>query len=161
MCGRYYRLEDKQALSKYFHAQPIDEGEYAYTPAYNIAPTTLQPVIRQSRETDAREIVPMRWGLVGHNSAGPDPKRSTFNARSESVEKSPLWRSPFQRHRCLVPLSGFYEWKNRNAVPSAFPSKTLPCSPSPGSGTHGRIRPTEPGSKALPCSPPKPTSSWQ
>jgi len=40
MCGRYYRLEDKQALSKYFHAQPIDEGEYAYTPAYNIAPTT-------------------------------------------------------------------------------------------------------------------------
>lgn len=111
MCGRYYRLGDKQALAEHFRAQPVDEGAFASVPAYNIAPSTLQPVIRQSRETDAREIVPMRWGLVGHNSAGPDPKRSTFNARSETVEKSPLWRSPFLRRRCLVPLSGFYEWR--------------------------------------------------
>ena len=30
----------------------------------------------------------MRWGLVGHNSDGPDPKRSTFNARAETLERA-------------------------------------------------------------------------
>lgn len=120
ICGRYYRLEDKQALAEHFPRAALDEGEFAYVAAYHIAPSTTQPVIRQSREADAREIIPMRWRLVGYNSASPDPKRSTFNARSETVERSPLWRGPFQRRRCLVPLSGFYEWKNRSAPLSLF-----------------------------------------
>jgi putative SOS response-associated peptidase YedK len=52
----------------------------------------------------------MRWGLVGYHSTGPDPKRASFNARAESLEKSGLWRGPFHRHRCLIPASGFFEW---------------------------------------------------
>ena len=106
MCGRYYRVEDKQEIADYFHAQAIGE-DLDYVPGFNIAPTTVQPVIRLARESDTRDLVPMRWGLVGYNSAGPDPKRSTFNARAETLDRSPLWRVPFLRRRCLVPLSGF------------------------------------------------------
>lgn len=62
----------------------------------------------------------MRWGLVGFGSAGPDPKRSTFNARAESLESSILWRRPLHRHRCIVPLSGFYEWRKSDRVPFRF-----------------------------------------
>jgi len=63
MCGRYYRIEDKQAIAEYFHAEAIGD-ELAYVPGYNIAPTTTQPIIRNARDTDTREIAPMRWLLV-------------------------------------------------------------------------------------------------
>ncbi|RRA50468.1 SOS response-associated peptidase [Acidipila sp. EB88] len=125
MCGRYYRAGDKQEIAERFRAEFSDDTLYA-APGYNIAPTTTQPVIRLSRETDRREIVPMRWGLVGHNSSGPDPKRSTFNARSETIEKSPLWRVPFRRRRCLVPLSGFYEWRKPERTAFRFGLKAEP-----------------------------------
>jgi putative SOS response-associated peptidase YedK len=53
----------------------------------------------------------MRWGLVGFGSSGPDPQRSTFNARSEGLESSNLWRRPLHRQRALIPASGFFEWR--------------------------------------------------
>ena len=68
----------------------------------------------------------MRWGLVGHNSSGPDPKRSTFNARAEAIDKSPLWRVPFRRRRCLVVLSGFFEWKKPERTAFRFGLKDMP-----------------------------------
>jgi putative SOS response-associated peptidase YedK len=33
-------------------------------PSYNIAPMTVQPIVRLARDTGERELVPMRWGLV-------------------------------------------------------------------------------------------------
>jgi len=109
MCGRFYLTADLQQIADVFHAEAAD-ATFSLPPAYNIAPTTNQPVIRQNRDTFNREIVPMRWGLVGNHSTGPDPKLSTFNARSDSLQRSNLWRTPFHRHRCLVPLNGWYEW---------------------------------------------------
>ncbi len=120
MCGRYYRDFSIQQMAEQFRAEPAEGELLAAAPAYNIAPTTTQPVIREARDTDGREIVQMRWGLVGHNTAGPDPKRATFNARAETIGKSPLWRSPFQRRRCLVPLSGFFEWRKPDKAPFRF-----------------------------------------
>jgi putative SOS response-associated peptidase YedK len=62
----------------------------------------------------------MRWGLVGYGSAGPGPKRPTFSARAEDLESRTLWRRPLHRHRCLVPLSGFYEWRRSDRSPFRF-----------------------------------------
>lgn len=125
MCGRYYRVGDKQAIAEYFRVG-ASAYDAVYAPAYSVAPSTTQPVIRQARGTEQREIVPMRWGLVGHSSEGPDPKRSTFNARAENIERSPLWRVPFQRRRCLVPVSGFYEWKKPARQAFRFTVKDSP-----------------------------------
>jgi putative SOS response-associated peptidase YedK len=94
MCGRYYRTKDKQAIAEFFHAEPTGD-ELLYAPGYNIAPTTIQPVIRQNRVTLTPEAVPMCWGLVGYYSTGPDPKRASFNARAESLEKSGFWARSF------------------------------------------------------------------
>jgi putative SOS response-associated peptidase YedK len=41
----------------------------------------------------------MRWGLVGFGSTGPDPKRATFNARADNLERSGLWRAPLHKRR--------------------------------------------------------------
>ena len=119
MCGRYYRTFDVQALSEELRAEATGDP-LAYAPAYNVAPTTTQPVLRQDRDHAARELVPMRWGLVGFGSAGIDPRRSTFNARAENLERSSLWRRPLHRQRCIVPMSGYYEWRKADKQPFRF-----------------------------------------
>ena len=63
MCGRYYRKSDKQKIAEAFHATKVDD--FPLPPwDYNVAPTTMQPVIRQSRYTNERQLSQMRWGLV-------------------------------------------------------------------------------------------------
>jgi putative SOS response-associated peptidase YedK len=99
MCGRYYRTADKQAIAEWFHAAAASDDPMP--PGYNIAPSTIQPVIRQGRDPGARELVGMRWGLVGFGSAGPDPKRATFNARSDNLERSSLWRTPLHKSKSI------------------------------------------------------------
>lgn len=110
MCGRYYRTADKQKLAEALRAQATGDS-LLYAPGYNIAPTTTQPVLRQERDTFSRELVPMRWGLVGFGSKGIDPKRTTFNARADGLERSSLWSRPLHRHRCIIPMDGYYEWR--------------------------------------------------
>lgn len=53
----------------------------------------------------------MRWGLIPSwwkKKAKETP--ATFNARAETVADKPMFRSAFQRSRCLIPASGYYEW---------------------------------------------------
>jgi putative SOS response-associated peptidase YedK len=116
MCGRYLRRSDKQRIAEHFrlgHVAPVP------LPAdFNIAPTTHQPVIRLNRDTGERELVLMRWGLVPYHAKSLADYRgiSTINARAESIT-SGLWKRLFERHRCLVPADGFYEWQT---LPSAL-----------------------------------------
>jgi hypothetical protein len=61
---------------------------------YNVAPTTHQPIIRQSRESGEREMVLARWGLVPFFTKELSDIKglSTINARAESITKAPTWR---------------------------------------------------------------------
>ncbi len=49
MCGRYLRRSDKQRISEAFRVGKLAE-HFVLPPDYNVAPTTFQPVIRESRE---------------------------------------------------------------------------------------------------------------
>jgi putative SOS response-associated peptidase YedK len=61
-----------------------------------------------------RDLVRMRWGLVPRWWSKPLKERraATFNARAETIETKPFFRDAFKRSRCLIPASGYYEWKN-------------------------------------------------
>ncbi len=61
MCGRYGRRSDKQKIAEYFRAKPSPAELPMPDAYYNIAPTTHQPIIRQSRETGEREMILARW----------------------------------------------------------------------------------------------------
>ena len=101
--------------------------EEPYAPNYNVAPTTFQPIVRQERNSDERELVLARWGLVPFfaKSLADFKGFSTFNAKAETVATAPTWRAPFKLHRCLVPADGFYEWK---ALDDSKKSKKQPYS---------------------------------
>lgn len=117
MCGRYFRRSDKQRIAEAFHLGALPNG-FVLPPAdYNVAPTTYQPVIRADRETGARELASMRWGMVPYfaKSLAAFKGFNTINARAETLTTQATWRVPFQRRRCLVPADGYYEWKALDA----------------------------------------------
>jgi putative SOS response-associated peptidase YedK len=53
-----------------------------------------------------------RWGLIPFWMR-EKPRVPHINARAETVHKTPLFREAFQKRRCLIPATGFYEWENR------------------------------------------------
>jgi len=114
MCGRYARRGDKQKIAEAFHVK--DVPDFAMPEAdYNIAPTTFQLIIRDSRETGEREMVLARWGLIPFFTKELSEIKglSTINAKSEGIATSRTWREPFRKRRCLVPASAFYEWDKK------------------------------------------------
>ena len=122
MCGRYVRRSDKQKLAEHFRAQPTPADLPMPDADYNVAPTTHQPIIRQSRETGERELVLARWGLVPFFTKDLNHVKglATINTRSETITKAPTWREPFKKRRCLVPASAFFEWM-KDAKPPKQP----------------------------------------
>jgi putative SOS response-associated peptidase YedK len=56
----------------------------------------------------------MRWGLVPAWWFKPlkELKLATFNARVETVTEKPFFREAFKRRRCLIPVTGYYEWQD-------------------------------------------------
>ena len=119
MCGRYVRRSDKQKIAEYFHANPQPAELPMPGADYNIAPTTHQPIIRQSRESGEREMVLARWGLVPFFTKDLSDIKglSTINARVESITKAPTWREPMKKRRCIIPANSFYEWEKAGKPP--------------------------------------------
>jgi putative SOS response-associated peptidase YedK len=122
MCGRYSRRWDKQRIAEAFQTGNVDglvyedhEDDWSTEPNYNVAPQTVQPVVRSSPETGRRELTTMRWGLVPFWSKDAKIAYSTINARAETIAKSPIYREAARRRRCLVPADAFYEWQKLDA----------------------------------------------
>jgi putative SOS response-associated peptidase YedK len=83
-----------------------------YQPRYNLAPTQKALIVRHEPDGSRRAVL-ARWGLVPSTfpSLKAASQYSLFNARSETVARSRLYRDAFRRRRCLVPVSGFFEWR--------------------------------------------------
>jgi putative SOS response-associated peptidase YedK len=112
MCGRYGRRADKQRIAEWMQAHDSDVFDESYlAPSYNVAPQSLQPVVRLSRETGERELTVMRWGLIPFFAKDAKIAYSTINARAETVVTSPIFRKPMKCRRCLVPADLFWEWQ--------------------------------------------------
>src|ERR1039457_3105801 len=110
MCGRYGRRADKQRIAEWMQTHNTDVFDDSYlAPSYNVAPQSLQPVVRLDSETGERELAIMRWGLIPFFAKDAKIAYSTINARAETVATSPVFREPMKRRRCLVPATGFYE----------------------------------------------------
>lgn len=104
MCGRFALHSLIEDLQQHFGLF----DEVTFKPSYNVAPSLNLPVVRLGEEH--RHMALCRWGLIPGWSNSL-PKTRPINARAETVAAKPFFRNAFQRHRCLVPANGFYEWK--------------------------------------------------
>jgi putative SOS response-associated peptidase YedK len=94
-----------------------------FAPTYNAAPQSTQPVVRLNRDTGAREVALMRWGLVPFWAKDAKIGYTTINARAEEAPAKPMYREAFKKRRCLIPADAFYEWDRIDAktrYPYAF-----------------------------------------
>ncbi|MBK7422469.1 MAG: SOS response-associated peptidase [Propionivibrio sp.] len=115
MCGRFALKAPPAELITRFG---LDECA-AFKPRYNIPPGTDIPVIRQSPE-GKRVLHLLRWGLVPHWAMDMSIGARLNNARGETVAVKPSFRDAFKRRRCLVPASGFYEWKTEDRIKQPY-----------------------------------------
>lgn len=112
MCGRYVINEDRDAIAEAFNAEVSDPALWAWDPRYNIAPTSVVPVVAFDGRKQ-RKLVPMRWGLHPHWSReSPETTQygPLFNARVETAASKPSFRTPWKRRRALIPATHWYEW---------------------------------------------------
>lgn len=104
MCGRYSLVQTGEVAERFDAAQ----ADLSLAPRYNVAPSQSMPVVVRN---SPNRLVEMQWGLIPAWSKEPQVKFSTINARAETLATSPVFRGPFKTRRCLVPASGFYEWR--------------------------------------------------
>jgi putative SOS response-associated peptidase YedK len=113
MCGRYVLSVSARRLAGHFHINLDEELErmLRLTPRYNIAPSQLAPIFRLTPEGGRPELANLKWGLLPGWAKDPKIAYHTINAMAETVDTKPAFRAAFKKRRCIVPMSGFYEWK--------------------------------------------------
>jgi putative SOS response-associated peptidase YedK len=106
MCGRFIITGSKN-LTERFSAKV--ENNPLFTDSYNISPGINIPVVYE-RESE-KLLSLMRWGFVPHWTKDESIGARLINIRAETIDQKPSFISSFKHRRCLIPASGFYEWK--------------------------------------------------
>lgn len=118
MCGRvtvHFSQESVSALLE----EPLaaEAAEVLRQPRYNIAPGSGLVAVMEDRDRGGlRRAMVLHWGLVPGWAESPQTGASLINARAETIAVKPAFADAFRYRRCIVPVSGFYEW-DRSARP--------------------------------------------
>ena len=113
MCGRFAIT----LVHGFFARFAVTDQEVQLVPRFNIAPTQTVPVIVRGSPNRA---IPMRWGLIPFWAKDPKIGNRLINARAESVSTKPAFRGALKKRRCIVPTTGFYEWRREDKVKTPF-----------------------------------------
>ena len=106
MCGRYAFddireiYEARQILDQI--AQRLGSDAAAGIKTGEVFPTETAAVLAQSKQGALADV--MRWGY-------PYARKIVINARSETLLQRPAFRKSLRGGRCLIPCTGFFEWK--------------------------------------------------
>jgi putative SOS response-associated peptidase YedK len=115
MCGRFTLTVDPDQFQESFPG--VDFGPAA-APRYNIAPTQPVAVIPNNQNDRLDYFI---WGLIPSWAKDPGIGNRLINARADTLAQKPSFRSAYRRRRCLIPASGFYEWKTVPASKTKTP----------------------------------------
>lgn len=108
MCGRYNVIDDPDVRRL---MDILGIPLYPET-RLNIAPGSKGQIVYET--STGRTLDDAYWSLLIERKPDgsgyrPSPKYSTFNARSQSLGTSPLWKKRFQSQRAIIPASGFHD----------------------------------------------------
>ncbi len=110
MCGRMSLYLPEEDIESRFNAEFA--ADVTYQPRYNIAPDSRVEIITNENTGVIDQYL---WGLVP--SWAENPEQGFINARAETANEKPAFRSAWANRPCLVLTSGFYEWKQTNGGP--------------------------------------------
>lgn len=104
LAARYHRKTDvieiaEEIIGEQYHVSAFNNPEY--------------PIV-----TADPEIRIFRWGLIPFWAKTAEEadkiRRQTYNARAESIFQKPSFRHSIRSKRCLVPSTGWFDWRHEN-----------------------------------------------
>jgi putative SOS response-associated peptidase YedK len=110
MCGRFNLTDPNDIVARFGF---VDWSEKRPEPRFNIAPSQDIVTIVQA-PLGLPFVQTATWGLKpfwAKDLKRPPP----INARAESLTASPMFRDALSGGRCLIPATGFFEWRVRGA----------------------------------------------
>lgn len=106
MCGRFVSASTPERIAAYFGADTAVEPLGAN---YNVAPTNdVYGIVADA--DGALELQVFHWGLVPVWAKERKVGQKMINARAETIAEKPAFKGVFRKHRCIIPMDGFYEW---------------------------------------------------
>jgi len=106
MCFHSQQSKTAQELKHRFGVTFKDESQYS--PAvYNGFQYPKTPIIT-NKESDTIQL--FNWGLLPHWAKDTTIRKSTLNARIETLTEKPSFRNAIN-NRCLILVDGFFEWQ--------------------------------------------------
>ena len=109
MCCRVAQGSKKDRLKKKVNAKAADNNA---SPRLNLAPTQDALVARMVSEEIRLDT--LRWGLIPPWTKDRAIAHKLANARAETIDEKPSFKQPFKKRRCLLPVTGYYEWETRS-----------------------------------------------
>lgn len=107
MCGRFVSSSTPEQIGAYFDAAVTAESLGLN---FNVAPTHDVYGVVANGDGERRVDV-FHWGLIPSWAKERKVGQRMINARAETLAEKPAFKPLFAKHRCLVPMDGFYEWK--------------------------------------------------
>ena len=105
MCGRFTLYSTEQVLINEYAI----ENSFTYEESFNIAPSQrVLAIINNGKKNRAGQLL---WGLIPPWAKDKKIAYKMINARGETLAEKPSFKRAFQSRRCIIPTSGFYEWK--------------------------------------------------
>jgi putative SOS response-associated peptidase YedK len=118
MCGRFARIYFRGKLKEKYKLKKGELLVDRLEDRYNIAPQ--QPIATVRAAEGENELVMLKWGLIPSWSKDAKIAYQLTNARGETVADKPSFRSAFKARRCIIPASGFFEWKREGKQKQPF-----------------------------------------
>lgn len=106
MCGRFVSSSTPERIAKYFGA---DSAVATLGENFNVAPTNdIYGVIGQV--DGPPQLQAFHWGLIPVWAKERKIGQRMINARAETLAEKNAFKGVFKKHRCIIPMDGFYEW---------------------------------------------------
>lgn len=102
MCGRYLLMNSTKELKYILQQLHLHVKDTYHTG--EIFPSDHVPIIISI--DNQTKVTLASWGFSNTWNKG-----LTINARSETIFDKTMFKDSILHHRCIIPASGFYEWK--------------------------------------------------
>ena len=106
MCGRFASYKHHEKLNKIFDLKNKAENQFK---SYNVTPGQNINIILNYDYYNY--ILESNWGYNFVNKT-TNQNQKVINSRIETINEKLLFKESFTRRKCIIPINGYYEWKN-------------------------------------------------